>query len=142
MMKDKIPCVTESKVWRNSVSTEVTMVVTQAQEELQNQLYKEVQNIQTSENAVSHVVDERNVPEKDCIEPDNSKKKNDIEPDSDGEKNAVECDSLRGRMMLSLTQIRNEMGQHILWIRSDIVWKVESYLMRLFMKCLAAAMIY
>ena len=55
-MKDKILCVIEGEVQRNSVSMGVTMVLTQAQEELQYQLNKEVQDIQTSEGAVSYAV--------------------------------------------------------------------------------------
>ena len=81
---------------RNSVSMEMTMVVTQSQEELQNLLDKEVKNIKTSENVVSHAVDERNVPKKDYVEPDSGegkmlnltvvKKKNLVESNSGEEK--------------------------------------------------------
>ena len=73
VMKDKIPCVMELKVLRNSVSMEVGMVVTQVQEELQYQPDKEFQNVQVSEGLVSHAVDEWNVPEKDNVEPDSAK---------------------------------------------------------------------
>ena len=90
VMKDKIPCVMELKVLRNSASMEVGMVVTQVQEELQYQLDKEFQNIQVSEGLVSHAVDEWNVPEKDNVEPDSAKYKSDVDPDSSEEKNAVE----------------------------------------------------
>ena len=89
---------------RSSVSTEVTMVVTQAQEELHNQLDKEVQNFRMSEGVVSHAVDERNRTEEDNVEPGSGEekdsvefengKKNDVEPERD-EKNDVESEQCK-----------------------------------------------
>ena len=61
MTKNRILCVMEPELQKNSVLMEVTMIVTQAQEELQNQLNKEVQSSQMSEGVVRHAVGERNL---------------------------------------------------------------------------------
>ena len=71
------------------------MIVKQAQEELQNQLDREFQNIQMSEGAVSHAVDERNVSGKDYVEPDSGEEKIDVESKKSEEKDTVKIENGR-----------------------------------------------